>query len=136
MAIPMYEQETRNVLVRAEPSFLEAESDPDESRFVWAYTIEIENRGKEPVQLLSRRWAITDAQGVTQQVKGSGVIGQQPVIHPGEAFRYTSAAPLAQPSGIMVGAYEMFGLDAGESFEIAVPAFALESPFSATRLPN
>lgn len=131
----MYEQETDGLLVRVAPQFLPEESDPDEGRFVWAYTIEIENRSAEPVQLKSRYWRITDAKGVTQEVRGEGVIGQQPVIGPGESFRYTSAAPLGEPSGLMMGAYSMVRVEDGEAFDIAVPAFALDSPHE-TRLAN
>lgn len=124
----MYEQETAGLVVRVEPAFLAEESKPDENRFVWAYTIEIENRSPDSVQLMSRFWRITDENGVTQEVRGSGVIGQQPVIEPGESFRYTSAAPLGAPSGVMHGAYSMQRVDDGEVFDIGVPLFALESP--------
>jgi ApaG protein len=127
----MYEQETSGLIVRVEPQFLPEESAPDEGRFVWAYTIEIENRSAEKVQLLSRYWQITDENGLTQEVRGPGVIGQQPVISPGQSFRYTSAAPLAAPSGVMLGAYSMQRIEGGEEFDIAVPAFALESPHQA-----
>lgn len=119
------------MVVRVEPQFLPAESAPDEGRFVWAYTIEIENRSTNPVQLLSRFWRITDENGITQEVRGAGVIGQQPVINPGQSFRYTSAAPLAAPSGVMLGAYSMQRVENGEAFDITVPAFALESPHQA-----
>jgi ApaG protein len=131
----MYEQETSGLMVRVEPQFLPEESAPDEGRFVWAYTIEIENRGADPVQLISRFWRITDENGLTQEVEGPGVVGQQPVIEPGESFRYTSAAPLAAPSGMMMGAYSMRRIDNGEAFDIAVPLFALDSPHQ-TRLAN
>lgn len=131
----MYEQETAGVVVRVEPQFLPEESAPDDGRFVWAYTIEIENRSPEAVQLISRFWRITDENGLTQEVRGPGVVGQQPVIPPGQSFRYTSAAPLAAPSGVMIGAYSMQRVDNGEAFDIAVPAFALESPHHA-RLAN
>ncbi|MBY0563403.1 MAG: Co2+/Mg2+ efflux protein ApaG [Hyphomonadaceae bacterium] len=129
----MVEQETSGILVRVAPQFLPEESAPDERRFVWAYTIEIENRGRDTVQLLSRYWRITDENGVTQEVRGPGVIGQQPVIEPGESFRYTSAAPLAAPSGVMHGAYSMMRVDSGDAFDIAVPLFALDSPHVARR---
>ncbi|MGH6952436.1 MAG: Co2+/Mg2+ efflux protein ApaG, partial [Vitreimonas sp.] len=85
----MYEQETSGMVVRVEPNFLAEESRPDEGRYVWAYTIEIENRTADPVKLLSRFWRITDENGLTQEVRGDGVIGQQPVIGPGQSFRYT-----------------------------------------------
>ncbi len=130
----MYEQETSGVMVRVEPQFLPEESSPDEGRYVWAYTIEIENRSPDSVQLLSRFWKITDENGLTQEVRGAGVIGQQPKIPPGESFRYTSAAPLAAPSGVMSGAYSM-QRENGEAFAIAVPLFALDSPH-VSRLAN
>ena len=124
----MFEQETAGILVRVEPQFLPDESEPDEHRFVWSYTIEIENRSPDSVQLISRFWRLTDANGVPQEVTGAGVVGQQPVIPPGQCFRYTSAAPLAAPSGVMMGAYSMIRVDSGEEFDIAVPLFALDSP--------
>jgi ApaG protein len=126
----MYEQETAGMVVRVEPQFLPGESRPEEGRYVWAYTIEIENRRVDPVQLISRFWRITDENGLTQEVRGDGVIGQQPVIAPGQSFRYTSAAPLAAPSGVMVGAYSMQRGD-GEAFDIQVPLFALDSPHNS-----
>ena len=123
----MYEAETAGLVVRVAPQFLPEESAPDEGRFVWAYTIEIENRSPESVQLVSRFWRITDENGLTQEVRGPGVVGEQPVILPGKTFRYTSMCPLAAPSGVMLGAYSMIDAD-GKTFDIAVPAFALESP--------
>ncbi len=124
----MFEQETAGIMVRVEPKFLPEDSEPDENRFVWSYTIEIENRSPDTVQLMSRFWRLTDANGVTQEVAGAGVVGQQPVIPPGQCFRYTSAAPLAAPSGMMVGAYSMIRVESGEEFDIAVPLFALDPP--------
>ncbi len=129
----MYEQETSGLLVRVEPHFLPEESAPDEGRYVWAYTIEIENRGRDAVQLISRFWRITDENGMTQEVEGQGVVGKQPVIGPGASFRYTSAAPLAAPSGVMMGAYSMRRVENDEAFDIAVPLFALESPHQKRR---
>ncbi|MES1156737.1 MAG: Co2+/Mg2+ efflux protein ApaG [Alphaproteobacteria bacterium] len=131
----MYELETEGVLVRVEPQFLPDESEPAEHHYVWAYTIEIENRSPKAVQLMSRFWRITDQNGVTQEVRGDGVVGQQPVIPPGQTFRYTSAAPLAAPSGLMMGAYSMLSDDRGEMFDIAIPAFSLDSPYQS-RLAN
>ena len=124
----MFEQETAGVMVRVEPRYLPEESAPEQSRYVWAYTIEIENRGAETVQLLSRYWRITDENGLTQEVRGPGVVGEQPVICPGKSFRYTSACPLAAPSGVMMGAYSMQRIGDGGAFDIAVPLFALDSP--------
>lgn len=131
----MYEQTTANLLVRVAPRFLPEESKPDQGRFVWAYSIEIENRSPDTVQLISRHWRITDANGLTQEVRGPGVVGQQPVLRPGERFEYTSACPLATSSGMMCGSYQMVRIDTGAAFDIAVPAFALDSPHE-TRLAN
>jgi ApaG protein len=124
----MYMQETEGVVIRVEPSFRAEESDPEEGRYVWAYTVEIENTGPQPVQLLEREWRITDALNRTEIVRGPGVVGEQPRLKPGERFSYTSGAPLATPSGFMVGAYLMERAD-GVRFDAAVPAFALDTPF-------
>ncbi len=123
-----YETITQDVRVTVRSFYLEDQSKPDEGRFVWAYRISIENRGKRPVQLMRRTWHITDARGRTQRVEGAGVIGQQPTLEPGEAFEYTSGTPLDTPSGFMVGAYHMVATDTGESFDVAIPAFSLDSP--------
>jgi ApaG protein len=124
---PVYEATTRGVVVRVRTNYLAEESDPVESRFVWAYTIEIENHGEETVQLVSRRWVITDAQNRTEEVAGPGVIGEQPRLKPREAFRYTSGCPLTTSSGEMRGAYQML-TDQGDAFEAEVPAFSLHLP--------
>jgi ApaG protein len=124
---PVYEATTRGVVVRVRTNYLAEESDPVESRFVWAYTIEIENHGEETVQLVSRRWVITDAQNRTEEVAGPGVIGEQPRLKPREAFRYTSGCPLTTSSGEMRGAYQML-TDQGNAFEAEVPAFSLHLP--------
>ncbi|MGE3142313.1 MAG: Co2+/Mg2+ efflux protein ApaG [Hyphomonadaceae bacterium] len=131
----MYEQETDGLVVRVEPAYLARESDPEAPRFVWSYAIEIENRTPRPVQLLSRYWRITDESGLTQEVRGAGVVGEQPVIEPGETYSYQSACPLTTASGVMVGAYTMRDADSDLRFDIAVPAFALECPH-ARRLAN
>ncbi|MCC5996854.1 MAG: Co2+/Mg2+ efflux protein ApaG [Oceanicaulis sp.] len=127
----MYTQETVGVVIRVEPSFLEAESDPQSGRFVWAYTVVIENTGGGPIQLMEREWRITDAANRTEVVRGEGVVGEQPVIRPGDAFRYTSGAPLRTPSGFMRGAY-VFRSEDGRRFSADIPAFALDCPFGAT----
>ncbi|MEO1040091.1 MAG: Co2+/Mg2+ efflux protein ApaG [Pseudomonadota bacterium] len=124
----MYKQETRGVLIKVKPDYLDEESDPDASRYVWGYTVEIENRGEEPIQLLTREWRITDALGRTQIVRGDGVVGEQPVIAPGDSYRYRSGAPLPTPSGFMVGRYGMRAAG-GDAFEADIPAFALDTPF-------
>ena len=129
----MYEHESGGVRISVAPDYLEDESDPDEGRYVWAYTIEIENTGQEPVQLVSRKWVITDSVGRTEHVQGLGVIGEQPVIEPGERFRYTSGAPLRTPSGFMTGSYEM-KREGGASFAAEIPGFSLDRPSDRSRL--
>jgi ApaG protein len=123
----MYERITRGIRISVEPNYLEAQSDPEDRRFVWAYTVRIDNNSGETVQLRNRYWRITDATGATEEVWGEGVVGQQPVIRPGEGFEYTSGAPLGTPSGLMVGRYEMEAAN-GETFEVDIPAFSLDSP--------
>jgi ApaG protein len=123
----MYERETRSIHVAVKPAYLDDQSDPEDSRFVWSYTVTIENRGKEPVQLISRFWSITDAFGVVREVRGPGVVGAQPVIAPGEKFEYTSGCPLETASGLMTGRYQMKAAS-GEAFEAEIPLFLLESP--------
>ncbi|GJL98278.1 MAG: protein ApaG [Hyphobacterium sp.] len=127
----MYEKETQGVFIRVLPDFLDDQSDPVGGRFMWSYTVEIENRGEATVQLISRHWAITDANGKVEFVRGPGVIGEQPVIKPGEKFSYTSGAPLETPSGFMSGSYEM-KLETGGSFNADIPAFSLDSPYDHT----
>lgn len=115
------------MVVRVICSYLPGQSDPAQGRWVWSYTVEIENHGDETVQLVSRRWTITDALGRSQEVKGAGVVGEQPTLQPGEAYRYTSGCPLPTPSGAMAGAYQMV-TDAGRLFEAEIPAFSLDLP--------
>ena len=129
----MYEAITRSISVSVEPIFLEDLSSPDEDHYVWAYQVKIRNKGLEAVQLLNRHWRITDARGQLQEVKGEGVVGEQPMLKPGEAFEYTSGTPLATPSGIMFGSYEM-ETKTGERFDIEIPAFSLDSPYQARQL--
>lgn len=123
----MYDRTTRSIQVTAKPFYLDGESDPEAGRFFWAYTIAIINHGEETVQLLTRHWKITDAQGQTEEVRGDGVVGEQPVLRPGESFEYTSGCPLTTPSGFMVGSYNM-RLEDGKRFDIEIPAFSLDSP--------
>jgi ApaG protein len=129
----MYEAVTQGIRVRVTPQYLEEDSAPHEDRYVWAYTVEIHNEGSETVQLRSRYWRITDANGRTEEVRGRGVVGQTPVMEPGGSFRYTSSCPLSTPSGIMVGGYQMT-TGSGASISVAVPAFSLDSPHSKPRL--
>ncbi|MCB9947047.1 MAG: Co2+/Mg2+ efflux protein ApaG [Rhodospirillaceae bacterium] len=129
----MYTAETRSINVTVEPIFLEDQSSPGDSHFVWAYHVRIVNNGAETVQLRNRYWRITDAFGRVQEVRGPGVVGVEPVLNPGESFEYTSGTPLNAPSGIMVGSYEMETVD-GERFDVAVPAFSLDSPHQPVRI--
>ncbi len=129
----MYSSTTRSITVTVEPSYLEDQSEPAQGHYVWAYRVRIENHGTETVQLLNRYWSITDASGRTQEVRGAGVVGEQPVLEPGDSFEYTSGAPLATPSGFMVGRYEM-KTDADERFEVDIPAFSLDSPHAPRQI--
>lgn len=126
-AAAMFSAQTRGIVVRVEPSYLEQESSPDEGRFVFAYRVVIENEGPVAVQLLSRRWQITDGNGMRREVTGRGVVGEQPSIAPGDRYEYTSGCPLATPTGIMVGSYRMV-TELGETLDVAVPAFSLDTP--------
>ncbi|MCB1414259.1 MAG: Co2+/Mg2+ efflux protein ApaG [Xanthobacteraceae bacterium] len=122
----MYRAVTRDIEVTVEPNFM-----PDRSvaqrEYFWSYTIVITNTGRETVQLRTRHWIITDASGRQQEVRGEGVVGEQPVLGPGERFKYTSGVPLATASGFMTGRYQMVN-ESGERFEIDIPTFSLDSP--------
>ena len=129
-----YEAETDGVIVRVRPMFIDEESSPEDDKFLWAYQIEIENRGKRTLQLMTRYWQITDCDGRIQEVRGEGVVGKQPVLRPGGTFEYTSGCPLTTPAGMMQGAYQ-FENDEGDLFEAKIPLFALDSPYDE-RQPN
>ena len=124
---PAYEAETEGVLIRVRPSYLAGQSDPDGGRWVWAYQVEIVNLTATTVQLMARRWVITDGQGRVEEVRGAGVVGEQPVIKPGDSYSYASGCPLGTPTGSMVGGYYMTDAS-GRSFEAAIPAFSLDVP--------
>lgn len=123
----MYSATTHSISITVEPYYLDDESEPGDHRYVWAYKVKIENHGGDTVQLKSRYWRITDAKGRTQEVRGEGVVGEQPILAPGESFEYTSGTPLATSSGIMVGRYYMETVD-GRGLEVDIPAFSLDSP--------
>ena len=129
----MYRKTTRSIEVTVIPLYLDDQSDPAENRYVWAYQVSLENKGHETVQLLTRYWNITDANGKVLEVRGDGVVGEQPVLRPNDIFEYTSGTPLSTPSGIMVGSYQMKTSD-GESFDVAIPAFSLDSPYGQRQL--
>jgi ApaG protein len=123
----MYEKVTRSIRVRVEPRYLDERSAPDEGLYFWAYDVEIANEGGEAVQLRARSWRITDETGRVETVRGKGVVGEQPLIEPGQRFAYTSGCPLRTPSGFMVGSYEM-ETARGERFHVEIPAFSLDQP--------
>ncbi len=129
----MYRAITRNIAVEVEPFYLVDQSEPSENRYVWGYRVTIENNSDEFVQLLSRYWHITDASGKVEEVRGPGVVGDQPELNPGDSYQYASGCPLSTPSGIMVGRYTMRN-EAGELFDIAIPAFSLDLPDARPRL--
>ena len=123
----MSDSGTTEFEIAVETRYIAAESDPDAKRYVFAYTITINNTGECAGQLLARRWVITDGEGDVQEVEGAGVVGRQPRIPPGKAFRYTSAAALATAVGSMAGHY-LFCWDDGEEFVVPIPAFTLAMP--------
>jgi ApaG protein len=122
----MYSKVTHDVKISVIPEFLTDKSVPHSRYFVWAYHVQIENLRADTVQLIGRYWQITDARGLQQEVHGEGVVGEQPTLHPGEMFEYTSGTPLHTPSGIMLGRYEM-QTEQGQRFEVDIPAFSLDS---------
>lgn len=124
---------TRDLRVTVRPNYLDDQSAPNDNHFVWAYHVTIENLGRETVQLRSRHWQITDARGERHEVRGPGVIGEQPILEPGDLYDYTSGTPLTTPSGIMYGTYQMEN-ERGEVFDIEIPAFSLDSPYQPIRL--
>ena len=123
----MYKAVTRDIAVTVSPRFMADRSSSDDSRYFWAYTVEIRNRGNTTVQLKTRHWIITDGVGKTEEVRGAGVVGEEPVLAPGATFEYTSGVPLPTPSGFMTGTYGMVTMD-GERFEIEIPPFSLDNP--------
>ena len=125
----MYEAVTKSIRIRVTPDYLEDQSSPDEGHYFWSYTVEIFNDGADTVQLRSRFWRITDANGLTEEVRGAGVVGETPTLEPGDSFSYTSGCPLGTSSGIMFGSYQM-SKDDGEMFSVDIPAFSLDSPFT------
>lgn len=123
----MYKAVTRGIEVTAEPFYLEDQSEPEESRYVWGYRITIANNSSEKVQLRSRYWQITDGNGRIEEVRGAGVIGEQPTLNPGDSYQYSSGCPLGTTSGVMLGHYEMQTSD-GNAFQVDIPAFSLDIP--------
>ncbi len=122
-----FEETTRDIRVLVTPMYLEEQSDASENRHVWAYHVRLENHGQGTVQLLTRRWRIIDGNGIAHEVIGDGVVGQKPVLNPGDDFEYSSGTPLATPTGFMTGIFQMLDA-AGQRFAVQVPAFSLDGP--------
>ena len=123
----MNSEKEHHITVEVETDYVEGQSEPDNERYVFSYTITIRNEGGEPAQLLSRHWLITDANGNVQEVKGEGVVGEQPHLKSGEGFQYTSGAMITTPVGSMQGSYQMV-TDEGDEFDTEIPAFTLAIP--------
>lgn len=123
----MNSEKEHHITVEVETDYVEGQSEPDNERYVFSYTITIRNEGGKPAQLLSRHWLITDANGNVQEVKGEGVVGEQPHLKPGEGFQYTSGAMITTPVGSMQGSYQMV-TDEGDEFDTEIPAFTLAIP--------
>jgi ApaG protein len=124
----MYSALTQNIRVTVRPEFSSDRSEPSDDRYFWIYTIEIANQSRKVVRLVRRHWRIVDALGHLETVDGPGVVGEQPTIAPGQAYRYSSGCPLKTPSGFMAGSYDMID-EEGRSFEVEIPPFSLDSPF-------
>jgi ApaG protein len=129
-----YTATTGMIEVTVHPVYLEDQSDPDENKFVWAYRVRIHNKGQVTVQLLRRTWHITDGRGRVINVEGAGVIGELPVLEPGESFEYTSGTPLETPTGFMRGFYHMIATNSGEPFDVTIPTFSLDSPHGRNQI--
>jgi ApaG protein len=129
----MYTETTRSIQIDVEPFYLAEQSEPDKERWVFGYRVRIENHGTETVQLLTRHWRITDGLGRVVEVRGEGVVGEQPRLEPGESFQYTSGTPLPTPTGIMAGSYQMVS-GTGERFDVEIPAFSLDAPGARGRV--
>lgn len=122
-----YEAVTHDIRVCVVPEFLADQSNPESGRYFWAYHVSVSNEGPLTVQLQSRHWLITDGTGHCEEVQGPGVVGEQPILRPGDEFRYTSGCPLRTSSGFMSGSYRMKA-QSGEVLDIEIPAFALDLP--------
>jgi ApaG protein len=118
---------TRDITVRVSVSFLPEQSEPGKNRWFWAYHVRVENGARQAVQLVSREWIISDGRGTRHEVRGEGVVGEQPVLEPGGSFDYVSGCPLTTPTGAMEGRYFMIGAD-GSSFPVEIPRFPLIAP--------
>jgi len=129
----MYSKKTKKINITVNPYFLDDQSEPEDQHFVWAYQVTIDNQSNDKVQLKNRYWKIIDSNGSEQEVRGEGVVGEQPILNPGEKFEYTSGTPLSTPSGFMGGYYEM-ETNEGKKFDAIIPQFSLDSPFIKNNL--
>ena len=129
----MYSKTTKKINITVKPYYLEDQSEPEDQHYVWAYKVTIDNQGNEKVQLVNRHWKIIDANGTLQEVRGKGVVGEQPIIQPGDEFEYTSGTPLKTSSGLMHGSYQMQDFK-GRMFEILIPPFSLDIPDKKKKL--
>ena len=129
----MYSKTTKKINITVKPYYLEDQSEPEDQHFVWAYQVTIDNQSNEKVQLINRYWKIVDSNGSEQEVRGEGVVGEQPILNPGEKFEYTSGTPLSTPSGFMGGHYGM-ETNEGKKFDAIIPQFSLDSPFIKNNL--
>nr|WP_156798462.1 Co2+/Mg2+ efflux protein ApaG [Ahrensia sp. R2A130] len=131
----MYEATTHGIRVTVQPQYLEERSSPHEGQWVWAYEVKLENLGQDTVKLLTRQWLIIDANGTREEVRGDGVVGDQPMLNPGDEYTYTSGCPLKTPSGFMSGSYGMVDGE-GQGFDVEIPAFSLDLPHATGRALN
>ncbi len=123
----MYRAVTYGIEVTVVPFYLEDESAPEENRYIWGYRITIANNSSQTIQIKARYWQITDANGRVEEVRGRGVVGEQPILEPGDSFQYSSGCPLTTSSGVMLGRYEL-QTPQGKTFEVEIPAFSLDVP--------
>ncbi|MGU3401050.1 Co2+/Mg2+ efflux protein ApaG [Brucellaceae bacterium D45D] len=123
----MYRAVTYGIEVTVVPFYLEDESAPEENRYVWGYRVTIANNSSQTIQIKARYWQITDANGRVEEVRGRGIVGEQPLLEPGDSFQYSSGCPLTTSSGVMVGRYELH-TPQGKTFEVDIPAFSLDVP--------
>jgi len=123
----MYRAMTHDIEISVQPIYMEERSEPEDGEYFWAYRVTIANKSDRRVKLLSRYWRITDGKGKVEEVRGPGVVGEQPVLEPGDSYQYTSGCPLTTPSGFMVGRYTMAD-GSGQTFEVDIPAFSLDLP--------
>ena len=129
----MFSKTTNKISISVTTYYLDEQSEPNNQHYVWAYQVTINNLGQQTVQLKKRYWKIIDSNGSKKEVRGAGVIGEQPILQPGTKYEYTSGTPLSTPSGFMEGYYEMETTD-GNKFDASIPLFSLDSPYSSNQI--